>query len=180
MFTSLQGGPLVRYRVGDWLQVTALSNEALKINLPQVIFYARCDDTIDIGAFFRFTEKTLWQAIENSGIAYSGWTARKEVHGNAPPVLHLYIELKRQGKTAEEVRLAVHQSLKEENREWAEQFTEVVETLSWELLRVTLLPEGAFGRYILEQQAAGAELAHLKPPQINARDEIINKLLKSI
>jgi hypothetical protein len=54
----------------------------------------------------------------------------------------------------------------------------VEDTLSWELLRVTLLPEGAFGRYILEQQAAGAELAHLKPPQINARDEIIDKLLK--
>jgi hypothetical protein len=180
VFTSLQGGPFVRYRIGDWLQVMALRNEELNINLPQVVFYARCDDTIDIGGFFRFTEKTLWQAIENSGIGYNGWTARKEVHGSAPPVLHLYIELKRQNKTAEAVRLAVHQSLKELNKEWAEHWADVEETLSWELLRVTLLPEGAFGRYILEQQAAGAELAHLKPPQINARDEIINKLLKPI
>ena len=179
VFTSLQGGPFVRYRIGDWLEVTALSNEELNINLPQVVFYGRCDDTIDIGTLFRFrfTEKTLWQAIENSGIGYNGWTARKEVQGSDPPVLHLYLELKRQGKTAEEVRLAVYQSLKEEYREWAEQFTEV-EALGWELLRVILLPEGAFARYILEQQAAGAELAHLKPPQINASDEIINKLLK--
>ena len=178
VFTSLQGGPFVRYRIGDWLEVTALRNEELNINLPQVAFYARCDDTIDIGWFFRFTEKTLWQAIENSGIAYNLWTARKEVQGNDPPVLHLYIELKRQDNTAEEVRRAVLQSLKEVNRDWAEPLAEVEEMLGWELLRVTLLPEGAFARYILEQQAAGAELAHLKPPQMNARDEVINRLLK--
>lgn len=179
VFTSLQGGPFVRYRIGDMLEVTALRNEELNINLPQVAFYARADDIIDIGGFFRFTEKTLWQAIENTGIGYNGWTARKEEQGSDPPVLHLYLELKRQDKTAEEVRIAVHQSLKEVNREWAEEWADVEETLSWELLRVTLLPEGAFTRYILEQQAAGAELAHLKPPQINARDEIINKLLKT-
>ncbi|MCK4963748.1 MAG: GH3 auxin-responsive promoter family protein, partial [Dehalococcoidia bacterium] len=178
VFTSLQGGPFVRYRIGDWPEVTALRNEELNINLPQVAFYARCDDTIDIGWFFRFTEKTLWQAIENSGIAYNLWTARKEVQGNDPPVLHLYIELKRQDNTAEEVRRAVLQSLKEVNRDWAEPLAEVEEMLGWELLRVTLLPEGAFARYILEQQAAGAELAHLKPPQMNARDEVINRLLK--
>jgi hypothetical protein len=178
VFTSLLGGPFVRYRIGDWLEVTALRNEELNINLPQVTFYARCDDTIDIGWFFRFTEKTLWQAIEDSGIGYSGWTARKEVHGSDPPILHIYIDLKRQGKTAEEVRCAILQSLKEVNRDWVEPLAEVEEALGWELLRVTLLPEGAFGRYILEQQAAGAELAHFKPPQINARGEIIDRLMK--
>jgi hypothetical protein len=178
VFTSLLGGPFVRYRMGDMLEVTALRNEELNINLPQVAFYGRCDDIIDIGGFFRFTEKTLWQAIENSGIAYAGWTGRKEMQGSAPPVLHLYIELKRQDKTAEEVRRAVYQSLREVNREWVEEWADVEKTLSWELLRVTLLPEGAFARYILEQQAAGAELAHLKPPQINAPDKIMSKLLK--
>ena len=180
VFTSLLGGPFVRYRIGDMLEVTALRNEELNINLPQVAFYGRCDDIIDIGMFFRFTEKTLWQAIENTGIGYNLWTGRKEVHGNDPPILHLYIELKRQDKTAEEVKLAVHQSLKELNREWFEHWTDVEETLSWELIRVTLLPEGAFTRYLAEQQAAGAELAHLKPPQINAKDEVIYRLLKPV
>ena len=178
VFTSLLGGPFVRYRMGDMLEITALRNEGLNINLPQVAFYGRCDDIIDIGMFFRFTEKTLWQSIENSGIAYAGWTARKEVQGSDPPVLHIYIELKQRNKTAEEVRRAVLQNLKELNREWAEHWTDVEKTLGWELLRVTLLPEGAFARYILEQQAAGAELAHLKPPQINAPDKIMSKLLE--
>lgn len=172
VFTSLQGGPFVRYRIGDSLEVTALRNEELSINLPQVVFYGRCDDIIDIGGFTRLTEKTLWQAIENSGIGYNGWTARKEVQGSEP-ILHLYIELKRQDRTSEEVRLAVHQSLKEISDDWAA----LEQMLGWQPLRVTLLPEGALGRYILEQQAAGAELSLLKPPQINASDEIIRRLM---
>jgi hypothetical protein len=173
VFTSLQGGPFVRYRIGDWIEVTALRNEELNINLPQVTFYGRCDDIIDIGGFTRITEKTLWQAIENSGIGYSGWTVRKEVN-RSEPILRIYIELKRQGKTAEEAKIAVHQSLKEINTDWAE----MEQMLGWQPLEVTLLPEGAFGRYMLEKQAAGADLAHLKPPQMNATDDMIENLLR--
>jgi hypothetical protein len=173
VFTSLQGGPFVRYRIGDWIEVTALRNEELNINLPQVTFYGRCDDIIDIGGFTRITEKTLWQAIENSGIGYSGWTVRKEVN-RSEPILRIYIELKRQGKTAEEAKIAVHQSLKEINTDWAE----MEQMLGWQPLEVTLLPEGAFGRYMLEKQAAGADLAHLKPPQMNATDGMIENLLR--
>ncbi|MEE8619432.1 MAG: GH3 auxin-responsive promoter family protein [Dehalococcoidales bacterium] len=173
VFTSLQGGPFVRYRIGDWLEITALRNEELNINLPQVTFYGRCDDILDIGGFTRLTEKTLWQAIENSGVGYNGWTVRKEVNGSEP-ILHIYIELKRQGKTAEEAKIAVHQSLKEINTDWAD----LEQMLGWQPLEVTLLPEGAFGRYMLEKQAAGADLAHLKPPQMNASDDTIENLLR--
>jgi len=172
VFTSLQGGPFVRYRIGDWLEITALRNEELNINLPQVTFYGRCDGILDIGGFTRLTEKTLWQAIENSGVGYSGWTVRKEVQGSEP-ILHLYIELKRQNQTAEEVGLAVHRSLKEVSSDWGD----LEQMLGWQPLRVTLLPEGAFTRYILEQQAAGADLAHLKPTQINASDEVLHRLM---
>jgi hypothetical protein len=173
VFTSLQGGPFVRYRIGDMLEVTALRNEELNINLPQVIYYGRCDDILDIGGFTRITEKTLWQAIENSGVGYSGWTVRKEANGSEP-ILHIYIELKQQGKTAEEAKIAVHQSLKEISDDWVD----LEKMLGWQPLEVTLLPEGAFGRYMLEKQAAGADLAHLKPPQINASDDTMKNLLR--
>ena len=173
VFTSLQGGPFVRYRIGDMLEVTALRNEELNINLPQVIYYSRCDDILDIGGFTRLTEKTLGQAVEDSGIGYSGWTARKEVKGSEP-ILHIYVELKRQDKTAEEAKIAVHQSLKEISDDWAN----LEQMLGWQPLEVTLLPEGAFGRYMLEKQAAGADLAHLKPLQINVSDDILENLLR--
>ena len=172
VFTSLQGGAFVRYRIGDSLEVTALRNEELNINLPQLAFYGRCDNVIDIGGFTRLTEKVLWKAIENSGIGYSGWTARKEVNGSEP-ILHMYIELKRQNKTDEEVTIAVHQSLKEICDDWAA----MEQMLGWQPLQVTLIPEGAIGKYILEQMAAGAELSTLQPPKLNASDDILRRLM---
>jgi len=45
------------------------------------------------------------------------------------------------------------------------------------LVKLTLLPRGAFQEYISKQRAAGAELAHLKPPHINPSDNIIETLL---
>jgi hypothetical protein len=41
------------------------------------------------------------------------------------------------------------------------------------------LPENAFQAYKLKQQAAGAELEHLKPPHINPADDTINFLLNT-
>ncbi|MCJ7744573.1 MAG: GH3 auxin-responsive promoter, partial [Dehalococcoidales bacterium] len=46
-------------------------------------------------------------------------------------------------------------------------------------LVVTLLPENAFQAYKLKQQAAGAELEHLKPPHNNPADDTINFLLNT-
>ena len=39
-------------------------------------------------------------------------------------------------------------------------------------LEVTKLKPGAFNHFMMEQHAAGADLAHLKPPHMNDRDEI--------
>jgi phenylacetate-coenzyme A ligase PaaK-like adenylate-forming protein len=174
VFTSFQGGPFVRYRIGDMLEVTALRNEELNINLPQVAFYGRCDDILDVGGFTRLTEKTMWQAVEDSGVGYNGWTARKEVQ-DGDPILRLYIELKRENQTAEDVGLAVHRSLKKIDSDWAD----LEQMLGWQPLEVTLLPEGAFFRYILEQRAAGADLAQLKPSQMNVSDDAVMRLLRA-
>ena len=174
VFTSFYGGPFVRYRVGDMIQVTALRNEQLNINLPQIAFYARSDDIIDIGGFTRLTERVIGLAIENAGLAYAGWTARKEILGDEP-VLHVYIELKDFHAPLSDARYAIHRSLKKLDLDYAA----LEDMLGFQSLRVTRLPEGAFPRYMLEQVAAGVELAHLKPLQINAPDEVIEKLLRT-
>ena len=92
VITSFHGGPFVRYRLGHLVKITALRNEQLNIDIPQMTFLTRVDDQIDIAGFTRLSEKAIWQAIENAGLAYEGWTARKE--SNGVPALHLYIELK--------------------------------------------------------------------------------------
>jgi hypothetical protein len=174
VITSFHGGPFIRYKLGHLIKITALRNEQLNIDIPQMVFLSRIDDQIDIAGFTRLSEKVIWQAIENTGIAYEDWTARKEVKDK--PVLHLYLELKENGYVAEEqVAESVHQELKRLDAPYAdlESFTGL------RPLEITLLPENAFHLYKLRQQASGAELAHLKPPHINPSDDTINFLVNT-
>ena len=154
------------------MQITALRNDKLNIDIPQMRFMTRVDDQIDIAGFTRLSEKVIWQALENSGVGYEEWTARKEVGGDKPE-LHVYIELKKnETKSAKEVAAAVHSELKKLDTPYAE----LEEFTGLQPIDATILPHGAFKLYKLKQQAAGAELAHLKPPHINASDCIIDFL----
>lgn len=174
VITSLQGGPFVRYRMSDIIEVTGLRNERLDIDLPQITFYARDDGIIDIGGFTRLTEKIIGRAIEGTGLPYNGWTARKEIV-NDTPLLHVYLELREQNKPPWEVSYELHRSLRKLDFDYAA----LEDMLHVQPLRVTLLPVGAFRRYMMERVAAGADMAHLKPPQIGAPDEVIQMLLRA-
>jgi len=174
VITSFHGGPFIRYKLGHLVKITSLRNEQLDIDIPQMEFLSRIDDQIDIAGFTRLSEKVIWQAIENTELAYEGWTARKEVKDK--PVLHLYIELKENGYVAsEQVAAAVHEELKKLDTP----YTELESFTDLRPLEVTLLPESAFRLYKLRQQAAGAELAHLKPPHLNPSDDIIKFLVSA-
>ncbi len=173
VITSFHGGPFVRYRPGHLIKITSLRNEQLNIDIPQMSFLTRMDDQIDIAGFTRLSEKVIWQAIENAGLFYEDWMALKEV--KEKPVLHLYIELNKENGyiAAEQVSTLIHEELKKLDTPYAEleSFTGL------RPLEVTLLPENAFSTYKLKQKAAGAELAHLKPPHINPSDDIIKSLV---
>jgi len=174
VITSFHGGPFIRYRLGHLIKIISLRNEQLNIDIPQMVFLSRIDDQIDIAGFTRLSEKVIWQALENTGIAYEDWTARKEVKDK--PVLHLYLELRENGfVTEEQAAESVHQELKRLDAPYAdlESFTGL------RPLEITLLPENAFHLYKLRQQTAGAELAHLKPPHINPSDDTINFLVNT-
>jgi hypothetical protein len=171
--TNFLGGPFVRYRLGDVVKITSLRNEKLGINLPQMVFHSRVDGVIDIAGFTRLTEKTVWEAMESSGILYEEWTVRREV-GEAPR-LHLYLEAKRNGPlTAPDVAMAVHRELKRLDGDYAD----LENMLGLNPLRVTLLPAGTFRRYRTHQQAAGADLVRLRPPHLNPSDEVLRSLLE--
>lgn len=175
VITNFRGGPFVRYRVGDMIRITSLRNENLGIDTPQMRFESRVDGLIDLAGFTRLTEKTIWQAIENSGLAYHEWTARKEAkEARDEPVLHLYLELKQNGnKGAEQVATAIHQQLRKLDNSYAD----LEPMLGLQPLQVTLLSSGAFEEYVCRQRAAGADLAHLKPPHLNPSDRVVATLL---
>ena len=136
-----------------------------------MIFYSRADDVIDF-TYTSFTEKTIWQAIENSGLDYVDWVARKEI--GKTPTLHIYLETKEDKNGREEELAAL---IDKQLRILQEDYSHLEEEFGFKPFKLTLLPCGAFQEYISRQRAAGAELAHLKPPRINPSDTVIKTLL---
>jgi len=174
VITNFHGGAMVRYRMGDVIRITSLRDEKLGIDIPQMAFENRVDDVIDIAGFVRLNEKVIWQAIENTSIAYEDWTVRKEVVEGSP-VLHLFLELKDNYIASERgVATAVLEQFKKFDK--GTFYGGLESMLDSNPIQVTLLPEGAFANYISQRQAEGADLAHIKPPHINPSEGVLSLL----
>ena len=174
VITNFHGGAMVRYRMADIIRITSLRNEDLGIDIPQMAFERRADDIIDVAGFLRLTERTIWQAVENTKIPYADWTARKEIV-EGRPVLHLYLELK-DGYVASERGMAT--AVLEQLRKFDEGtfYSGLERMLTLNPIKVTLLSEGVFANYIDQRRAEGADLAHLKPRHINPSDAELSLL----
>ncbi|MBA7588238.1 hypothetical protein ES708_30290 [subsurface metagenome] len=170
IITSFYGMPFLRYRIGDLIRIVALEDEETGIKLPQMVFESRADGLIDIAGFARLDEKTIWQAIVNTGIKNEDWSARKE-YDEDKPVIRLYIELKEEMDVNELERL-IHQELVSLHRD----YRDLEGMLGIQPLRATILSKGSFQRYYEERKRDGADLAHLKPPHMNAPDTVIQLL----
>jgi hypothetical protein len=179
VITSFHGGSLVRYRIGDMIRITSLRNDKLGIDIPQMFFERRVDDLLD---FFvvRLSEKTIWQAINSTGIAYEDWVAYKD---DEKQTLNVLIELKNgyQGNT-EDIAKSIYNNLNSQN------IIKLNETVAKNKLsdmadfkiNVSFLPKGTFAGYIARRQAEGADLAHLKPPHINPSEKVLSMLIADI
>jgi len=176
VITNFHGGAMVRYRVGDIVRITSLRNEKLGIDIPQMVFERRADGLLDF-VVIRLTEKTIWQAIENTGVAYEDWTAYKEA---GEPALRLFIELKDgyQGSDADIAQAIYEQIMKSDNDDYTTSgvHDDLVDMINFRV-EITLLPRGAFANYTSQRQTEGADLAHLKPPHINPSDKVLSLLL---
>jgi hypothetical protein len=171
--SSFNGMPFFRYRLGDIIKVTALKDEETGIAIPQAIFQSRIDDIIDIAGFIRFDEKTIWQAIFNSGIKYEDWSARKEYERDKP-ILRLYIEPMDTMDTK-----VLEELINQELIKLLKDYRDLESMLGIKPLKITILPPGSFRNYFQDKQKAGVDLAHLKPRHINAPDSVIRELMES-
>jgi phenylacetate-coenzyme A ligase PaaK-like adenylate-forming protein len=173
ILTNFYGKPLLRYRMHDVVKFSALEDKETGVKLPQMVFVGRTGDLIDLAGFTGLIdEKMVWQAIVNTGISYEEWAMRKE-RGNGASILHLYIELK-EPVDVDTVHHKVHESLKALNPFYAD-YESLIEI---QPLRVTLLAPGSYRAYMMEKQATGADLAHLKPPHMNVSEEDLELLLQ--
>jgi len=170
--TNFHGGVFVRYRPGDLIEIVAQRDDEIDVDIPQMVFHSRADEIIDIAGFTRLTEKTIWRAIQATGVPYTDWTVRKEVEGEKP-VLRLYIELK-QEEDFDHLRDALHHGLAKLD----EDYRDLGGLLGLDPLRVTRLSPGTFDRYYARKRQEGAELAHMKPPHISPAAEHVQQLLE--
>jgi phenylacetate-coenzyme A ligase PaaK-like adenylate-forming protein len=175
VITNFYGGMMTRYRIGDMVRIKSLSDEKLGINLPQMVFERRVDDTIDF-VFVRLTEKTIWQAIENTGIPYTDWVAFKR---EGESVLQVCIEPADGYKAnADEIARAVYEQIIKLDDDYQNVMVrkDFAKFIGFKL-DVTLLPRGTFHNYTAQRQAEGADLAHLKPPHVNPSHAVLSFLL---
>jgi len=184
VITNLHGGALVRFRLGDMVRITSMRNDNLNIDLPQMVFYGRADYIVDIAGLGRLTERIIWEALENTGVPYVEWTARKEVR-DSRATLHVYVEPRhRDGLEETEIALAIGRELAKLEGQYHhnpyniyDSGVDAVPTINAGLIETTLLPQGAFANYIARRQAEGADLGHLKPPHVNPTDRALSALM---
>jgi hypothetical protein len=180
VLTNFHGGAMVRYRPGDMIKITSIRNDKLGIDIPQMVFERRADDLIDLG-IIRLTEKVIWKALEQTGIPYVDWTARKEVIGSRP-ALHLYLELKEKYHASEKfIGQEVYAQIKKLDDGFIHyDLASLEKMIDYKPVAVSLLPSGTFRDYSLKRQAEGADLATLKPPHINPSDRVLAMLNVSV
>ena len=174
VITNFFGGPMVRYRTGDIFRITDRTNSLSGVQLPQAVSYGRHSDTIDLAGFVKLTERAVWAAIEEAGVPYVDWVARKEIE-NSQPTLHVRIE-PRPGSPlrSDEAHERINEALKRLEPDWAD-----LETMAGlKPLRVTYLPSDAFDRYVESRRKQGADLGQLKPLHMNATDAALAELVK--
>jgi hypothetical protein len=172
VLSNFNGGVLVRYRMGDLFEVTANADEEIGSVLPQVRFYSRSNDFIDLGNILRLTETGIWKTIEATGLKYVDWVAQKETF-KAYPTLHLFIELSKPGSIPEE---QVQEMIRQSFSAGYSDYDGMKEILNVEPVEVSLLPGGAFKAYMKYKAESGADPAHVKPPHMRPSDEVILNL----
>jgi hypothetical protein len=175
VISNFYGGAIVRYRLGDLFEVIANRDEETGSELPQMKFYSRTDDIIDLGSFLRLTERDIWKTVEATGLKYNDWVAKKHINEEYP-TLQLYLELAGSANTPKEkVQEMIQQSFSARYSD----YNDMKEMLHIEPVVVKLLPSGAFTAYMKMKMEAGADLGHLKPPHMNPSDDILQMLINS-
>ncbi len=171
VITSYHRMPFIRYRLGHLVRITSLADKEAKIDLPQMVFEARADDLIDIAGFTRLSEKTLAQAIANSGIECEDWFVRKE-QDNGRQMVNLYMEMNG-GRSPAQVAGILDEELRKVDRF----YSDLGSMMDNHPLNVTLLHPGTFKKYYEKQKQAGAQLHELKPPRMNAPDGVVREIV---
>jgi hypothetical protein len=169
VISSYYGMPFVRYRLGH--QIRFIKSSSDTSGLPEFEFLGRSDDRLDIAGFTRIDEKTMWEAVEGTGLPIGSWTARTEQR-DGKPILHLYAEANdeiAQGDAEDKI----HNALRDED----DFYRDLEDMLGIRPLEITLLPSGTWDRYYDDRLKEGLQLHDLVPPRMNSSESVVSELV---
>jgi phenylacetate-coenzyme A ligase PaaK-like adenylate-forming protein len=173
VITNFYGGPFLRYRNHDLVRFVSLQDPKNGIKLPAIVFDSRDSDVIDLAGFTGIIDEALmWHTLEDTHLPYQEWFVRKEMMDTGHAGLHLYIELTEPVKD-DDIAKRISDQLESKNQF----YRDLVTMLGYMPVRVTQLPRGTFGRYVMKQREIGVDLAHWKPRHMNAPDIVRDAIL---
>ncbi|MFC2056220.1 GH3 auxin-responsive promoter family protein [Chloroflexota bacterium] len=166
------GMPLLRYPLRDLIKIVALKDDETGINLPQMSFQRRVDEAINIGGLAQLDEKTIWQAMTNTGMKFTEWTAYKEFeHDKA--YIKVLIESNNHNEV-DEVEKAIDVQLTSIDTD----YKDIHYYLEYNPIKVRFLSSGTFERYIEERKKEGSNPTHYKPAHISPTESTIQSILR--
>jgi len=146
--TIFKGGAFMRYRPGDMYRCIRIGSEESGIQLPYFEYVDRIPSVIDIQGFTRFTENSINNVIELSGLPIDKWFALKEYIKNKKSIMHLYVEVDMKDNRAsfltEELIL---EHLGAYYKKYDHDYDDLKKLLNMEPAKVTIIPKGSIDNY---------------------------------
>lgn len=161
VISVLKGGAFVRYRVGDVYQCVGLTNNEDETKIPRFRYIDRIPTVIDIAGFTRISERSVQDVVDLSGLPIENWVAVKEYNRRNRPMLHMYVEMKRDalvnaamGKEILKEHLSIYFKYVDQD------YKDLKVILGMDPLEITILKCGTFAGY---ERHRGRKLGHINP-----------------
>jgi len=161
------GNDMTRYVTPDIFECVSNGDGILETELPIFSFFARKDRLIVLHNFTRIAEEEILNVLRDTAVPFKDFTARVEIEG-ARDYMTIYMELSSPMDTAE-VSSRIHEELLRIDKDWRD----LSEMMKYIPLKIHLLPEGAFSRYLAKKQGMP------RIERIGMRDERLTELLSA-
>ncbi len=161
VISVLKGGAFVRYRVGDIYQCVGLTNHEDRTRIPRFKYIDRIPSIIDIAGFTRISENSIREVMELSGLPVENWIAVKEYNRQNRPMLHLYVEMKKQALANAAISKEILREHLSIYFKYVDQdYNYLKRILGMDPLEITILKCGTFSEY---EKQKGRGLKHINP-----------------
>lgn len=161
VITVLKGGAFVRYRVGDVYRCVGLESSAEKTRIPRFKYVDRIPTIIDIAGFTRISENSIRDVVDLSGLAIQDWCAVKEYNQRNRPLLHMYVEMKRESlATSAITKDILREHLGVYFKYVDNDYNDLKRILGMDPLEITILKCGTFEEY---RRKRGKSLRQINP-----------------